>query len=276
MTIIIFSKCSKFNAISRNGTKKFEKFFCFEHNCLLTGVNKFSQSQTGYLSFAINMLPSNPKISHITKGNILQIRFLQNAEKTWWNCSPADFTRVWAILTRWLWKSVLKRCFSESGLTKSLTVCNLWNKVGMTIIFFSKIFKISCSFRKWNKKTKKKKSENALILKIIGFESGTTNSHTPEQDTRHWQATCYQPSLRFNISLRGIFWKSGSLGVMKYMTKVLSCTFYKSLGPFNMLTVNGVPKRGFLESGLTRSLTVCSFRNKVGTTIIFFSKMFKI
>ena len=33
-------------------------------------------------------------------------------------------------------KGVLKRCFLESGLTKSLTVCNYPNKLAMTIIFF--------------------------------------------------------------------------------------------------------------------------------------------
>ena len=54
-----------------------------------------------------------------------------------------------------------------------------------------------------------------LVLKIIGFESGTTNSHNPEEDTCHWQSMCYEITLRFNISLREIFFKSGSLRVMK-------------------------------------------------------------
>ena len=35
-------------------------------------------------------------------------------------------------------------------------------------------------------------------------------------------------------------------------------------------------KRCFLKSGLTKSFTVCNFRNKVAMTIIFFFKMFKI
>ena len=54
-----------------------------------------------------------------------------------------------------------------------------------------------------------------LVLKIIGFESGTTNSHNPEEGTCHWQSMCYEITLRFNISLREIFFKSGSLRVIK-------------------------------------------------------------
>ena len=53
------------------------------------------------------------------------------------------------------------------------------------------------------------------VLKIIAFESGTTNYHNPEQDTCHWQSMCYETRLRFNISLREIFSKSGSPRVMK-------------------------------------------------------------
>ena len=54
-----------------------------------------------------------------------------------------------------------------------------------------------------------------LVLKIIAFESGTTNSHNPEQDICHWQSMCYETHLRFNISLREIFSKSGSPRLMK-------------------------------------------------------------
>ena len=60
-----------------------------------------------------------------------------------------------------------------------------------------------------------------LIFKIIGFEPGSTNSHIHEQDTCHWQSICYQATLRFDILLREIYSKSGSLRVMKNMMKVL-------------------------------------------------------
>ena len=54
-----------------------------------------------------------------------------------------------------------------------------------------------------------------LVLNIIPFESGMTNSHNPEQDNCHWQSMCYETSLRFDISLREIFSESGSHKVMK-------------------------------------------------------------
>ena len=54
-----------------------------------------------------------------------------------------------------------------------------------------------------------------LVLKILAFESGTRNSHNPEQDICHWQSMCYETPLRFNISLREIFSKSGSFILMK-------------------------------------------------------------
>ena len=57
--------------------------------------------------------------------------------------------------------------------------------------------------------------EKFLVLKIISFESGTRNSHNPEQDISHWQSMCSETPLRFNISLREIFLKSRSPRVMK-------------------------------------------------------------
>ena len=60
------------------------------------------------------------------------------------------------------------------------------------------------------------KNLNKLLdLKIIVFKSGTINSHNPEQDICHWQSMCYGTALRFNISLREIFSKSGCPIVMK-------------------------------------------------------------
>ena len=60
-----------------------------------------------------------------------------------------------------------------------------------------------------------KNEKKLLLLKIIAFESGTANSHNPEQDICHWQSMCYETPLRFNISLREIFSKSGSPRLMK-------------------------------------------------------------
>ena len=57
--------------------------------------------------------------------------------------------------------------------------------------------------------------KNPLVFKIIAFESGSTNSHSPEEDTCHWQSITYQATLRFQISVREIFSKSGSLRVLE-------------------------------------------------------------
>ena len=55
-----------------------------------------------------------------------------------------------------------------------------------------------------------KNEKNLLVLKIIVFESRKANSHNPEQDIGHWMSMCYEAHLRFNISVREIFSKSGS------------------------------------------------------------------
>ena len=61
----------------------------------------------------------------------------------------------------------------------------------------------------------KKNQKKLLVLKIIGFEAVTTYSLNLQENTCHWQSMCYEKPLRFNISLREIFFKSGSLRVMK-------------------------------------------------------------
>ena len=57
--------------------------------------------------------------------------------------------------------------------------------------------------------------DKLFVLTVIAFQSGTPNSHNPEQYICHWQPMCYEAPLRFNISLREIFSKSGSRRVMK-------------------------------------------------------------
>ena len=53
------------------------------------------------------------------------------------------------------------------------------------------------------------------VSKILELESATTNSLNLKKDTCYWQSMCYETPLRFNISLREIFFKSSSLRVMK-------------------------------------------------------------
>ena len=61
----------------------------------------------------------------------------------------------------------------------------------------------------------KKNLNKLLVLTIIAFESGTTNSHNPEQNIFHWHSVRYETPLRINILLREIFPKSGSPRLMK-------------------------------------------------------------
>ena len=132
--------------------------------------------------------------------------------------------------------------FLEIKLTKFFTACKFRNKVALTMIFFSKSLKFYGHSRNGLKKMKK-----FLVLKIIAFESGTTNSQNREQDTSHWQSSCYETPPRFNISLKGIFLKSSSLRVIKNMMKVFACWFFKNLGLFKILTVKGCSETFFFR-----------------------------
>ena len=117
--------------------------------------DNFPKSWKEKLSLAVNVLQNTPKIWHITKGDIFQIRVTHSDEKMRWMSSFADFAGLWDSLTCWLSKQFLKRCFLKSGLTKSFRVWNFRNKVAMTIIFFSKSLKFDVDSRKETKKSEK-------------------------------------------------------------------------------------------------------------------------
>ena len=61
----------------------------------------------------------------------------------------------------------------------------------------------------------RKNAKKCPLLNIIAFESDTTSSLSLEKDTCHWQSMCYETPLRFFISLREIFFKSGFVKAMK-------------------------------------------------------------
>ena len=58
-----------------------------------------------------------------------------------------------------------------------------------------------------------KNRKKFLVLKIIAIESETRSSLNLDKDTCDWQSICSETSLRFNISLRKIFFMSGSIRV---------------------------------------------------------------
>ena len=116
-----------------------------------------------------------------------------------------------------------------------------------------------------------------LVLKIIAFELGPRNSHNLEKYICHWQSMYYETPVRFSISLREIFSKSGSPRVIrKYNESALMQILTRLWDSLTCWLSKGVLERCFLESGLTKSFTFCNFRKKVGMAIILFFKMFKI
>ena len=92
---------------------------------------------------------------------------------------------VWDPLTCWQSKNVLKKSFLESGLTKSLTICNFGNHSLWRSPFFPKFIKFDKDFRNGTNNGQK-----VFVFKVIAFESGAANSHNPEQDTSHRQSMC--------------------------------------------------------------------------------------
>ena len=75
-----------------------------------------------------------------------------------------------------------------------------------------------------------KNEKKLLVLKIIAFESGKANSHNPEQDICHWMSMCYETHVRFNISIREIFSKSGSPKLMKNYDESALMPVFKEFG----------------------------------------------
>ena len=67
--------------------KNLKKIFGFKDTCIWIGDDKFSQTWTGFLSLAVNVLRKRPKIYHMTKGDIFQIRVSLSDEKIWRKCS---------------------------------------------------------------------------------------------------------------------------------------------------------------------------------------------
>ena len=147
MTIIFSFKKFKNWCRFRNWKKKNKKkFFYFSDSCIWIKNCKFSQSWKKYLPSAVNLLTLTPKISPKTRGDIFQIYFNENDEKTWQKWSHGDFASIWDVFTCWVSRRLLKPCFLESGVTKVFRVCNFGNILAMTIILFFKMFKIWCKF----------------------------------------------------------------------------------------------------------------------------------
>ena len=155
VTIILFFKKFKIWCRFQKWNKKVSKIFRLTDSCILIGSGKFSQCLTWYLASSVNVPINTHKVSPNTRGDIFQINFPENDEKTWEKRSHGDFTSIWDAFTCWLRKPVLKHCSLESVLTNFFTGYNSGNTLAMTIIFLFKMFKNGCRFQNWNKKLRK-------------------------------------------------------------------------------------------------------------------------
>ena len=75
------SKCLEFDVDSRNCTKHSENVVRFPHNYFWIGSFKFSQSWTGYLPSAVNVLTNTPKISSVTRETFFESTSLRMMKK---------------------------------------------------------------------------------------------------------------------------------------------------------------------------------------------------
>ena len=79
--------------------QKIGKMFCLSSdNCIWIGSDKFSQSWIEYLSYAVNVLRNNPKISANTRGEIFQISLTEN-DKKHDKSTPMEISQVFETLS---------------------------------------------------------------------------------------------------------------------------------------------------------------------------------
>ena len=67
LTVIFFSKYSKFKVDFKKAEKSWGKLSCFWDNCIWIGIVELSLLRTGYFSSAGILLTSNPKVLHVNK-----------------------------------------------------------------------------------------------------------------------------------------------------------------------------------------------------------------
>ena len=80
MRIALFSEHCKFNVGFKNAKKMQQKISAFLDNLIWIGTGKFSLLVREYSYVAGNVLSNSPKISDLTKNNLLQLNLAQNDE----------------------------------------------------------------------------------------------------------------------------------------------------------------------------------------------------
>ena len=136
--------------------KKIQKiFFHLEIYAFELVALKTPLTDREYLSSGVNMLTNSLKISDTTKTEFFELVFFQSDQKIWENYRQADLSCVSDPLTCWLSRSFLTQGFFGIYVTPLFGVYNSRNKRLRRLIFFFKIFKILCRFRKSRKEFRK-------------------------------------------------------------------------------------------------------------------------
>ena len=142
------------------------------------------------------MFRNTPKISPNTRGDIFQIKFGENDKSVLMKISEVFGTLSQGSLS----KRVLKRCFLESGLTNIFTVSNFRNLLAMTIMFFSKMFKICCILQNWYKKLR---SSFSLFIELhliwVGKSSQPGTGYPPSAAKVLTKSPNISPKIRGDI-----------------------------------------------------------------------------
>ena len=117
------------------------------------------------------------------------------------------------------------------------------------------------------------------VFKIIAFESRAANYHNPKKDTGYLSSAINvltNTSKIWHINKVGIFINSSSQSDQKTWSKCSHTDFTSVWDPWTCWLSKNVLKWSFLESGLSKTLTVWNFEITLAMRIIFFFKMFQI
>ena len=150
MKLIFFWKWPTFFVDLENPIKICEKLLGFWDNSIWTFSRNFSYLSREYLRSAINVLPSSPKISDLTKVDIFQLNFSSINRKLGWKCFSTGSSSVWQPSTSLLPKCVLKQEITAIEVTTFVGVNHFRNIWAMKLNFFLTMTKMLCRFRKRN------------------------------------------------------------------------------------------------------------------------------
>ena len=123
------------------------------------------------------MLTKSLKISYTSKKVLKGLISFESYQKMTQKHCRADLSSGSVSLTCWLCISILIEVFLGFQVTPLFPIYNFSKESPVRLNFFLKAFKISCRFRKFQKKKKKKNREKIFGFEIIDFELVALNAH---------------------------------------------------------------------------------------------------